>query len=141
MGCGSSEPSEELVISEIDSISADNDTLCADSLMSMAQRAIVRFKRHEDENRTYVDSLASAVITTKQLSQEDKHLLSSQLREINSQNQVYQEELSAYKTRRVVTKDTIVYRIKFVDSVVKRTDTVIVYDTIVKTIFKKRNRQ
>ena len=68
-------------------------------------------------------------------------MLLIELHTAQSESESYALALNDYKTKRVVQRDTIVYNIKFIDSVVYRIDTVVVYDTIRKRIWVKRKNR
>ena len=131
--------SETIIVKNFDTTKTKKINI--DSVYNMAQQTVRRYKEQIQNNQQCVDSLSNAITQTKHLSEQDKDRLIDELQNTKRQQNSYETELNAYKTKRKIQKDTIIYNIRYIDSIIYRRDTITIYDTIIKTIFRKKNRK
>tara|TARA_R110002012_G_scaffold195916_3_gene364155 strand:+ start:3863 stop:4345 length:483 start_codon:yes stop_codon:yes gene_type:complete len=111
----------------------------ADSILNLADQVVEYVIGREVRKEQHIDSLRGAMKISEDLSAEQIIKMEKEMRKTKKQQHLYSEELDAYKSKRVVKRDSIVYSIKKV----KKVDTVIitVYDTVVVLVNKKLCKQ
>jgi len=110
-----------------------------DSLFSLADEVVEYVIGREVKKEHHIDSLRKELKTNKSLTTEQILQMEREMRSTRKQQHLYSEELNAYKEKRIIKRDSIVYNIKKVE----RVDTVVitVYDTVVVTVNKKLCKQ
>ena len=88
----------------------------------------------EFQHQGNIDSLARVLRTNKSLSKEQMQHLAQEIVQHKQEKDNYSEELQGYRARRIITKDSIIYRIDTVRKKYYITDTI--RDTVVITYTK-----
>lgn len=114
-----------------------------DSILQLADEVMEYIINKETLKQSELDSLSKTLLHTQDLSTQQMLQMAHELQSHRTEKEGYAEELDAYKAKRIITKDSIIYR---VDTHYKKhyiTDTL--YDTIsiqyIDTLWKKRKRR
>jgi len=114
-----------------------------DSILQLADEVMEYVIQKENIKQSALDSLSSSLLNTKKLSSEQIIEMSRELRRSKRENLSYEKELDDYKTKRVVTVDSVIYDIDTIKKNHYITDTL--YDTVtiyyVDTIKRKKRKR
>jgi len=108
-----------------------------DSISNVAHQTLIKYRNQMQSNQTKLDCLSNEIRTTKDISSQDKAIMLNEIQHIQSQKQDYESQLNEYKNRKITRRDTTIYNIRFIDTTIYKKDTIVIYDTIRQTIFKK----
>jgi len=114
-----------------------------DSILSLADEVIEYVLTKESYKQDHIDSLISTISNSKNISQNSLRSIGVQLALQKRQCEEYKRELDAYRTKRLVRKDSVVidlvHKKKYMTDTIW--DTVIVtYTKMVEESSKKKNK-